>query len=37
MAAWGDILGEDGVKNVAAYVRTELAGLKLPEGTKRCV
>ncbi|MCO3874442.1 cytochrome-c oxidase, cbb3-type subunit III, partial [Pseudomonas aeruginosa] len=34
MAAWGDILGEDGVKNVAAYVRTELAGLKLPEGTK---
>ena len=31
MPAWGAILGEDGVKNVAAYVRSELAGLPLPQ------
>ncbi len=34
MPAWGEVLGEEGVKNVAAYVRQDLAGLKLPEGTK---
>ncbi|WP_027591502.1 cytochrome-c oxidase, cbb3-type subunit III [Pseudomonas sp. RL] len=34
MPAWGAVIGEDGVKNVAAYVRQELAGLKLPEGTQ---
>ncbi len=34
MPAWGEVLGDDGVKNVAAYVRQDLAGLKLPEGTK---
>ncbi len=34
MPAWGAILGEEGVKNVAAYVRQDLAGLKLPEGTQ---
>ena len=33
MPAWGAIIGEDGVKNVAAYVRKDLAGLKLPEGS----
>ena len=32
MPAWAAVIGEDGVKNVAAYVRSELAGLKLPEG-----
>ena len=32
MPAWGAILGEDGVKNVAAYVRSELAGLPLAQG-----
>lgn len=31
MPAWGDALGEDGVKAVSAYVR-DLAGLKNPEG-----
>ncbi|MNR28984.1 Cbb3-type cytochrome c oxidase subunit CcoP1 [compost metagenome] len=30
MPAWGDVLGDAGVKNVAAYVRHELAGLPLP-------
>ena len=30
MAPWGDFLGEEGVKNVAAYVRSELAGLPTP-------
>ncbi|MEB0007570.1 cytochrome-c oxidase, cbb3-type subunit III [Pseudomonas sp. MH9.2] len=30
MPAWGPILGEEGVKNVAAYVRHSLAGLPLP-------
>ncbi|WP_415845073.1 cytochrome-c oxidase, cbb3-type subunit III [Stutzerimonas zhaodongensis] len=33
MPAWGQVIGEEGVKNVAAYVRSELAGLTLPEGT----
>lgn len=30
MPAWGSIIGESGVKNVAAYVHTSLAGLSLP-------
>nr|WP_298173216.1 cytochrome-c oxidase, cbb3-type subunit III [uncultured Pseudomonas sp.] len=30
MPAWGQVLGEDGVKQVAAYVRNGLAGLPLP-------
>ena len=30
MPAWGEILGDAGVKNVAAYVRHDLAGLPLP-------
>ncbi|MNS87372.1 Cbb3-type cytochrome c oxidase subunit CcoP1 [compost metagenome] len=34
MPAWGEVLGDAGVKNVAAYVRQDLAGLKLPEGTQ---
>lgn len=34
MPAWGEVLGEAGVKNVAAYVRHELAGLPLPADTK---
>lgn len=34
MPAWGAVIGEEGVKNVAAYTRQELAGLKLPEGTQ---
>ncbi len=33
MPGWGQVIGEEGVKNVAAYVRQDLAGLKLPEGT----
>jgi cytochrome c oxidase cbb3-type subunit 3 len=32
MPAWGAIIGEDGVKNVAAYVRKDLAGLSLTDG-----
>lgn len=32
MPAWGAIVGEDGVKNVTAYVRQELAGLSAPAG-----
>lgn len=32
MPAWGQVIGEAGVKNVAAYVRSDLAGLPLPEG-----
>ena len=32
MPAWGSIIGDDGVKNVSAYVRSSLAGLPLPEG-----
>lgn len=31
MPAWGEVLGESGVKNVAAYVRHDLAGLPLPQ------
>jgi len=31
MPAWGAILGDAGVRNVAAYVRQDLAGLKLPK------
>ncbi|PNA04907.1 MULTISPECIES: cytochrome-c oxidase, cbb3-type subunit III [unclassified Pseudomonas] len=34
MPAWGDVLGETGVKNVAAYVRHELAGQPLPADNK---
>ncbi|TRX74369.1 cytochrome-c oxidase, cbb3-type subunit III [Pseudomonas mangiferae] len=34
MPAWGEILGDDGVRNVAAYVRQDLGKLKLPEGTQ---
>lgn len=30
MPAWGPVIGEEGVKNVAAYVRGSLAGLPLP-------
>lgn len=30
MPAWKDVIGEEGIKNTAAYVRT-LAGLKVPE------
>lgn len=30
MPAWGPILGEEGVKNVAAYVRHSVAGLQSP-------
>jgi cytochrome c oxidase cbb3-type subunit 3 len=30
MPAWGEMLGDDGVKNVAAYVRHDLAKLPLP-------
>ncbi|MDH1262757.1 cytochrome-c oxidase, cbb3-type subunit III [Pseudomonas sp. GD03944] len=33
MPAWGQLLGEEGVKQVAAYVRQDLAKLPLPEGT----
>lgn len=33
MPAWVEVIGEDGVKNVAAFVRNGLAGLPLPEGT----
>ena len=34
MPAWGQVIGEEGVANVAAYVRAELAGLPLSEGTQ---
>ncbi len=34
MTPHGDIIGEEGVKNVAAYVRNQLAGLPLPEGSE---
>ncbi|MFC2971513.1 cytochrome-c oxidase, cbb3-type subunit III [Azotobacter bryophylli] len=33
MPAWKDVIGEEGVKNVAAYVRS-LSGLKAPEGVE---
>jgi cytochrome c oxidase cbb3-type subunit 3 len=32
MPAWDQVIGEEGVKNVAAFVRSDLAGLPLPEG-----
>ena len=32
MPAWGNALGDDGVRNVAAFVRNGLGGLPLPEG-----
>ncbi len=31
MPAWGQVIGDDGVKNVSAYVRSTLAGLPLPQ------
>jgi len=34
MPAWGVVLGDDGVKNVAAYVRQGLAGLPLGSETE---
>ncbi len=34
MPAWGEILGEAGVRNVSGYVLAEIAGRKLPEGNK---
>jgi cytochrome c oxidase cbb3-type subunit 3 len=34
MPAWGQVIGDEGVKNVAAYVRSELAGLELPAEAK---
>jgi cytochrome c oxidase cbb3-type subunit III len=34
MPAWLQALGEQGVQNVAAYVRRDLAGLPLPENTQ---
>ncbi|MGQ7958309.1 cytochrome-c oxidase, cbb3-type subunit III [Pseudomonas sp. SP16.1] len=34
MPAQGPAIGEDGVRNVAAYVLTELAGRELPEGSE---
>ena len=30
MPAWAPVIGEDGVQQVAAYVRKDLAGLPLP-------
>lgn len=33
MPAWGQVLGDDGVRNVAGYVRHELAGLPLADGS----
>ncbi|HSC83935.1 MAG TPA: cytochrome-c oxidase, cbb3-type subunit III [Pseudomonas sp.] len=34
MPAHGPLIGDEGVKNVAAYVLTQLAGRKLPEGVE---
>src|SRR3990167_3193391 len=34
MPAWGEVLGEAGVQNVAAYVLEGIAGRKLPDGAK---
>ncbi|MFC3608852.1 cytochrome-c oxidase, cbb3-type subunit III [Stutzerimonas tarimensis] len=34
MPGWLQVIGEPGVQNVAAYVRQDLAGLPLPEGTQ---
>jgi len=33
MPAWGQLLGDEGVKQVAAYVRHDLAKLPLPDGS----
>ena len=33
MPAWGQAIGEEAVRNVAAFVRQDLAGLALPEGS----
>ncbi|MFQ6572902.1 cytochrome-c oxidase, cbb3-type subunit III [Pseudomonas sp. UM16] len=34
MPAWADVIGEQGVADVAGFVLTNLDGRKLPEGTK---
>ncbi|MCD5983633.1 cytochrome-c oxidase, cbb3-type subunit III [Pseudomonas sp. CDFA 610] len=34
MPAWGDVLGEQGVRDVSAYVMTLMASRNLPEGAK---
>ncbi|MDO8332457.1 MAG: cytochrome-c oxidase, cbb3-type subunit III [Pseudomonas sp.] len=34
MPAWGEVLGESGVQNVAAFVLEGIAGRKLPEAAK---
>ena len=34
MPAWGEVIGEQGVSDVSAYVLTQLDGRKLPEGAK---
>ncbi|MFT5781585.1 MAG: cytochrome c oxidase cbb3-type subunit 3 [Pseudomonas sp.] len=34
MPAWSEVLGEEGIRNASAYVLTEIAGRKLPEGSK---
>jgi cytochrome c oxidase cbb3-type subunit 3 len=34
MPAWAEVIGEQGVSDVAAYVLTNLDGRKLPEGAK---
>jgi cytochrome c oxidase cbb3-type subunit 3 len=34
MPAWGEVLGEAGVQNVAAFVLSDIAGRKLPDGAK---
>ena len=34
MPAWAEVIGEQGVSDVAAYVLTNLDGRKLPEGSK---
>ena len=34
MPAWGDVVGEQGVRDVSAYILTRLDGRKLPEDAK---
>ncbi|MBX8484996.1 cytochrome-c oxidase, cbb3-type subunit III [Pseudomonas cichorii] len=34
MPAWGEVVGEQGVRDVSAYILTGLGGRTLPEGTK---
>ncbi|GFM83709.1 Cbb3-type cytochrome c oxidase subunit [Pseudomonas cichorii] len=34
MPAWGEVVGEQGVRDVSAYILTQLDGRKLPEGAK---